>query len=86
MKKSVPADMMAQQNTSADWLQVAAYYIWQKEGCPHGRDLEHWYQASAELAGSSKGAKISTATKSTSSRAPKKQNKSPVKRARPLAT
>jgi Protein of unknown function (DUF2934) len=23
----------------------AAYYIWEKEGHPHGRDLDHWLRA-----------------------------------------
>jgi hypothetical protein len=22
-----------------------AYRIWQEEGCPHGRDVEHWLEA-----------------------------------------
>ena len=85
MKKPVPAEMMAQ-NTSERWRQVAAYYIWEKEGYPHGRDLEHWYQASAQLADLSKGTKAATAKKSTSSRTAKKQIKSPVKKPPSLTT
>ena len=26
-----------------------AYFIWQKEGCCNGRDVEHWTQAEAHL-------------------------------------
>ena len=26
-----------------------AFEIWQNEGCPQGRDLEHWLQAEIEL-------------------------------------
>ena len=26
-----------------------AYEIWQEEGCPHGRDKEHWYEAVERL-------------------------------------
>jgi len=26
-----------------------AYYIWEKEGRPQGRDKTHWYQAEREL-------------------------------------
>ena len=26
-----------------------AWEIWQREGCPEGRDLEHWLQAEKEL-------------------------------------
>ena len=33
------------------WIKVAAYYIWEKEGRPHGRHLDHWNLAKAELAG-----------------------------------
>jgi hypothetical protein len=36
------------------WIEVAAYYIWEKEGRPHGRHLDHWNLAKAELAGLSK--------------------------------
>jgi hypothetical protein len=28
-----------------------AYAIWEREGCPHGRDREHWMMAEAELMG-----------------------------------
>lgn len=33
-----------------------AYAIWEREGCPHGQDREHWLLAEAELQGSAKGA------------------------------
>lgn len=26
-----------------------AYFIWEREGCPHGRDCEHWVMAEREL-------------------------------------
>jgi hypothetical protein len=26
-----------------------AYAIWEREGCPKGRELEHWLKAEAEL-------------------------------------
>jgi hypothetical protein len=28
---------------------AAAYLIWLQEGCPHGRDTEHWSRAEKEL-------------------------------------
>jgi hypothetical protein len=28
---------------------LAAYYAWEREGRPHGRDLEHWNDALAHL-------------------------------------
>ena len=31
-------------------VRTAAYYIWEREGCPDGRELEHWNLAKAELA------------------------------------
>jgi hypothetical protein len=27
----------------------AAYFIWQQEGCPHGRDKEHWFRVIEQL-------------------------------------
>jgi Protein of unknown function (DUF2934) len=30
-------------------IAVAAYYLWEQEGRPHGRDKEHWYKALAQL-------------------------------------
>jgi hypothetical protein len=27
----------------------AAYFLWMQEGCPHGRDKEHWYRALERL-------------------------------------
>jgi hypothetical protein len=30
-------------------IAIAAYYIWEQEGCSHGRDQEHWRRALAQL-------------------------------------
>jgi len=30
-------------------IALAAYYLWQAEGCPQGRDQEHWFQAIEQL-------------------------------------
>jgi hypothetical protein len=32
-----------------EWLRVAAYYIWDREGRPEGRDTDHWERAKDEL-------------------------------------
>jgi hypothetical protein len=32
-----------------DEITLAAYYLWQQEGCPQGCDKEHWYKALAQL-------------------------------------
>jgi hypothetical protein len=34
---------------SHEEIAQAAYYLWEREGRPHGRDLEHWHRALAEL-------------------------------------
>ncbi len=36
-------------NTSRhEWICKRAYAIWEAEGRPHGRDAEHWLQATTE--------------------------------------
>lgn len=35
--------------TTYQRVAVRAYYLWQSEGCPEGRDEAHWFQAEAEL-------------------------------------
>jgi hypothetical protein len=30
-------------------IRQRSYLIWKREGCPEGRNLEHWQQAKAEL-------------------------------------
>ena len=30
-------------------IEQRAYEIWEKSGCPHGKDKEHWAQAEKEL-------------------------------------
>jgi hypothetical protein len=32
-----------------DWIEKRAYQLWQEDGCPHGKDFDHWQQASAEF-------------------------------------
>ncbi len=32
-------------------IQERAYQIWQEEGCPEGREQEHWLRAEAEITG-----------------------------------
>ena len=39
-----------QANTpTPDEIAMCAFAIWEKEGRPHGRDVEHWLQAEAQL-------------------------------------
>ena len=50
-------------NTEA--LQLRSYSIWENEGRPHGRDMDHWLQAEAELATEAAKAPKPKKTKST---------------------
>ena len=36
-------------DTATDIVRERAYLIWETEGRPDGRDLEHWLQAEREL-------------------------------------
>jgi Protein of unknown function (DUF2934) len=31
-------------------IAARAYLIWEREGCPEGKALDHWFEAEAELA------------------------------------
>jgi hypothetical protein len=33
------------------WIRERAYWLWEEEGRPDGRELDHWYRASHEIAG-----------------------------------
>jgi hypothetical protein len=33
------------------WIRERAYWLWEEEGRPEGRELDHWYRASREIAG-----------------------------------
>jgi len=54
-------------------VQALSYQIWEREGRPHGRDQEHWFQAEAELA--REQAKLDAAARSTSPRARASKNR-----------
>jgi FAD/FMN-containing dehydrogenase len=38
-------------------IRERAYYLWEQDGRPHGRDLEYWTRAAAEAVASPKAAK-----------------------------
>jgi hypothetical protein len=52
-----------------DEIRLIAYTIWEEEGCPHGKDCEHWQRAEViweqkqKAAGGSPEAKPVTASK-----------------------
>ncbi|NEI69050.1 DUF2934 domain-containing protein [Rhizobium lusitanum] len=31
-----------------EWIKKRAYAIWEEEGHPYGRDVDHWHRASGE--------------------------------------
>jgi hypothetical protein len=33
------------------WIRERAYWLWEEEGRPDGRQLDHWHRASREIAG-----------------------------------
>ena len=37
------------QTLNCEEIAKAAWHIWQQEGCPQGRDLEHWLKAEQQL-------------------------------------
>jgi hypothetical protein len=47
------------QSPSQEDIAKAAYYLWEKEGRMHGRDVEHWRQAETQM---NSGAKAPAAT------------------------
>ncbi len=42
------------------WLEDRAYFIWQYDGCPDGRTLQHWLQAEEELCEAERAAHLAT--------------------------
>ena len=40
--------MPASDRTADDLIREAAYFIWEREGRPSGRALEHWMRATTE--------------------------------------
>lgn len=49
--KKRAAKKTAAQAIDQDAIKQRAWEIWKNEGCPEGRELEHWLQAERELLG-----------------------------------
>ena len=62
---------------SPDAIRERAYGIWEREGRPHGRELEHWLQAESELA-----ALVETPMRPKSTRTRSRNGSAPTTRAR----
>ena len=43
-------------------IRERAYYLWEQEGRPHGRDIEYWSRAAAEAEAKPKRARAAAAT------------------------
>jgi hypothetical protein len=48
-------------------VEERAYALWESEGRPHGRDLDHWRQAEAEIMGAGETASGAAPPNSTAS-------------------
>jgi len=44
-----------------DEIRVRAYAIWEQEGYPQGRSLDHWLRAEAEIAANAQSVKAKPA-------------------------
>jgi hypothetical protein len=72
---------------SREMIEVRAYEIWEQEGRPHGRDVEHWMKAAEELEpandsapkGKTKAAVKPKTVKSAAAAAPVAETKAPAK-------
>jgi hypothetical protein len=62
-------------------IERRAYLIWESEGCPHGRDGEHWARAEAEILGlkPAKKARVRKSVKATATKTKKPAKAVPKK-------
>jgi hypothetical protein len=62
-------------------IERRAYLIWESEGCPHGRDGEHWTQAEAEILGlqPAKKARVRKSVKAAATKTKKQAKAAPKK-------
>jgi len=77
------------QHPDQDLIRARAHQIWEREGRPEGRHIEHWEMASAEIAAEAKPAKKpASLAKARASKAAKKAESvaaAPRKRSRKTA-
>ncbi|SOC36700.1 hypothetical protein SAMN05892877_10338 [Rhizobium subbaraonis] len=45
------SEAQAEKDVVRPKIELRAYEIWVREGCPKGHDLEHWLRAEAEIVG-----------------------------------
>jgi hypothetical protein len=56
---------MAMGGISDEAIKERAYHIWMREGCPQGRDFDHWVQAQIELEAEQQGNGLAAKPKAT---------------------
>lgn len=65
--------------TNREDLQVRNYLIWQREGCPPGRDWDHWFRAEGELAAEQMPLRKATTASASTHKSRSKRSKTPKK-------
>jgi hypothetical protein len=64
-----------------DEVRLISYSIWEQEGCPNGKDCEHWYRAEAIWEEQQKPKAVDTSSKTQPKKVVQKTNKvTPKKR------
>ena len=69
---------MAQVET---WIRERAYAIWQEEGCPEGREQQHWERAAREVIGHGTGSAAGTSAGKAGSKTAAKPKNSRARKA-----
>jgi len=62
----------ASTGTTEHAIRERAYYLWEQDGRPHGRDLEYWSRAAAEATAKPKRARAAKAAAVPTKTAPVK--------------
>ena len=72
---------------NVECIRTAAYYIWEKEGKPEGKDQEIWFRACAEIAKCPKKAEKKAVVKKTTAKIIAKPVNKPIvkKESKPVA-
>ncbi len=51
MRSSTRGNLALAQEESCEAIRRRAYKLWEEEGCPAGRELDHWCEAEKQLLG-----------------------------------
>jgi hypothetical protein len=58
-----------------DEIKLIAYSIWEQEGCPNGKDCEHWFRGEVIWEEQQKPKPVATSTKNQPKQVVQKTNK-----------